>query len=492
MFQKLINKYGSIKVDLFLFIIIHFLVWSIIPIFRETLPMDTIEAIIWGQNGGWLTNKHPPLSGYVANTFYQIFFHQNISMYILSQVFVAIGFIYIYKLARLFISERRSVLSVLLLEGIIYYGFTSTEFNVNIISLALWPMTAYYFYISINNNKIKDWIILGVLVGVNILNKYSCVNLFFGMFIYLCVSRETRKQFLNKNLYICGIIALLCILPHLYWLYKTDFIVFNYFKSRTVINPKLGLLANIIYPTKFIFAQFIAGLVAIIMFSVAYIKSKKDTIFVENDDKLFMFCLGVLPLFATALPSLISGVKLKSMWGTPCLYMLTIMLFSFLHFEMKENTYKRLKCSVYFVMTIFAISNMVMTITTKSIRYYFPKDTFVENMTNYWKNETSNEKLKYVMGDIWYTSHMSLYQNDKPHVIYNIDAKYKNILNESELAKHGVMILGTNVNEVQYFQDILSVHDKIKEYSFKTKNLFGKGKKYTLYYSIIKPTIIIK
>ena len=133
-----------------------------------------------------------------------------------------------------------------------------------------------------------------------------------------------------------------------------------------------------------------------------------------------------------------------------------------------------------------------MTITTKSIRYYFPKDTFVENMTNYWKNETSNEKLKYVMGDIWYTSHMSLYQKDKPHVIYNIDAKYKNILNESELAKHGVMLIGTNVNEVQYFQDILSVHDKIKEYSFKTKNLFGKGKKYTLYYSIIKPTIIIK
>ena len=172
---------------------------------------------------------------------------------------------------------------------------------------------------------------------------------------------------MNKNLYICGIIALLCILPHLYWLYKTDFIVFNYFKSRTVINPKLGLLANIIYPTKFIFAQFIAGLVAIIMFSVAYIKSKKDTIFVENDDKLFMFCLGVLPLFATALPSLISGVKLKSMWGTPCLYMRTIMLFSFLHFEMKENTYKRLKCSVYFVMTIFAISKSFVLVKISSI-----------------------------------------------------------------------------------------------------------------------------
>lgn len=492
MFQRLIEKYGFIKLNLFLFLIIHFLVWSLIPLFRETMPMDSIEAIIWGQNGGWLTNKHPPLSGFLANIFYQIFFHKNISMYVLSQSCILVGFIYIFKLARLFISERRSVLSIMLLEGVIYYGFTSTEFNVNVISLALWPATAYYFYKSVHENKITEWIILGILVALNVLNKYSCLYLFFGMFIYFVVSRETRKQFLNKNLYFCGIIAFIIILPHLYWLYKTDFIVFEYFKSRSVFNEKLGIFAHIVFPLKFIFAQIIAGIATIIVFAITYIKSKKDEIFIQNDDKLFILCLGLLPILGTILPSIIYGVKLKSMWGTPCLYMLTIILFSFFHFEIKDEVYKRLRISVYCLMGIFAVSYIIMTISTKSIRFYFPKDKFISDMTKYWNYETNNSSLKYVAGDIWYTAHMNLYNENNPRVVYNIDKKYKNILNEEELAKYGAMIIGTNPDEVISFQKYFSVEKPINKYEFTTKNLLGKGKKYILYYSIIPPTTIVK
>ena len=167
MLQKILDKYGSLKVDLFIFLLAHFLVWSCIPLSRQTLPMDSIEAVIWGQNGGWLTNKHPPLSGYVANIFYNMFFGYNISMYILSQVCILIGFIYIYKLARLFISERRATLSVLLLEGVIYYGFTSIEFNVNILSLALWPATVYYYYKALHDDKLYQWFVLALLIGLN-------------------------------------------------------------------------------------------------------------------------------------------------------------------------------------------------------------------------------------------------------------------------------------------------------------------------------------
>lgn len=492
MFQKLVEKYGLIKLDLFIFLIIHFLVWSLVPLFRETMPMDSIEAIIWGQNGGWLTNKHPPLSGYLANIFYQIFFHKNISMYFLSQSCVLVSFIYIFKLAKLFISERNSVLSVMLLEGVIYYGFTSTEFNVNIISLTLWPATAYYFYKSIHEDKIIEWIILAILVALNILNKYSCLYLFFGMFIYLVVSREMRKQFLNKNLYFCGIIAFFIIMPHLYWLYKTDFIVFEYFKSRSVFNEKLGIFAHIFFPLRFIFAQIIAGIATIIIFLVNYIKSKKDKIFFQFDDKLFILCLGLLPIFGAILPSIIYGVKLKSMWGSPCLYMLTIILFSFFNFKITNENYKKLKISIYYLMSIFAVSYMLMTISTKSIRFYFPKDKFVNDMTKYWNYGTNNSTLKYVAGDIWYTAHMNLYNENKPCVIYNIDKKYKNILNEEELSKHGIMIIGTSSYEVQFFQQYFLVKKPIKKYEFTTKNLLGKGKKYILYYSIIPPITSVK
>ena len=492
MFKKIVEKYGSLKVDFFIFLFLHFLVWSCVPLFRQTLPMDSIEAIIWGQNGGWLTNKHPPLSGYVANIFYNIFFGYNISMYILSQVCILIGFIYIYKLARLFISERRATLSVLLLEGVIYYGFTSIEFNVNILSLALWPATVYYYYKALHDDKLYQWFVLALLIGLNILNKYTCVYLFFAMFIYLIVSRETRKNLLNKNLYLCGLIALLCIFPHLYWLYKTDFVVFEYFKSRSITNDSLGLLANLYYPVKFILSQILAGLATIMIFVITYWKSKKDEIFIEKDDKLFILCLGLLPILGAILPSIITGAKMKSMWGTPCLYMLTIILFSFFHFEMKDETYKKLKYSAYVFMIIFAMIAIIMTIYTTSIRYYFPKDKFVKDITNYWNMETNESNLKYIAGDIWYTSHMSLYQEDKPQVIYKIDKEYKNILNDDELAKNGLIIFGHDDVEVYNFQKYFNVFAPIKEYSFKTKNLLDKCKDYKMYYSIILPTIMVE
>lgn len=492
MFKKIVEKYGSLKVDFFIFLFLHFLVWSCVPLFRQTLPMDSIEAIIWGQNGGWLTNKHPPLSGYVANIFYNIFFGYNISMYILSQICILIGFIYIYKLARLFISERRATLSVLLLEGVIYYGFTSIEFNVNILSLALWPATVYYYYKSLHDDKLCQWIILGLLIGLNILNKYTCVYLFFAMFVYLIVSRETRKNLLNKNLYLCGLIALLCIFPHLYWLYKTDFVVFEYFKSRSITNDNLGLLANLYYPVKFILSQILAGLATIMIFVITYWKSKKDEIFIEKDDKLFILCLCLLPILCAILPSIITGAKMKSMWGTPCLYMLTIILFSFFHFEMKDETYKKLKYSAYIFMIMFALISMFMTINTKSIRYYFPKDKFVKDMTNCWNTGTGESNLKYVAGDIWYTSHMSLFQKDRPQVVYNIDKKYKNILNDDELAKNGLMIIGSSYQEVKDFEKYFNVWAPINEYHFQTKNLLGQGKEYVLYFAIIPPTIVVK
>ena len=49
-----------------LFLVCHFVLWSLIPCFRQMLPLDTIEAIFWGTIQDWGTNKHPPLSGVLA------------------------------------------------------------------------------------------------------------------------------------------------------------------------------------------------------------------------------------------------------------------------------------------------------------------------------------------------------------------------------------------------------------------------------------------
>ena len=118
----------------FLLLIVHLLIWTLIPsITNQNLPLDTIEALAWGSNLDWGFNKHPPLSAFAVEIFYQIFGSQDWAYYFLSQIFIVIAFYFVFNLANeIFNNRLLSLISVLLLDSIYFYNYTSPEFNVNI------------------------------------------------------------------------------------------------------------------------------------------------------------------------------------------------------------------------------------------------------------------------------------------------------------------------------------------------------------------------
>ena len=135
-YQRLCIAFGAISA----------LVWSVVPLLRKSLPMDTQEAIVWGKYCLWGTTKHPPLSGWLAYAVYQLFGGHDFGLYLLSQISVLIGLVGIYKLARCFLPNPQAVLATVFQMGIVFYHFSATEFNVNVLSLAIWPWCAYYFW----------------------------------------------------------------------------------------------------------------------------------------------------------------------------------------------------------------------------------------------------------------------------------------------------------------------------------------------------------
>ena len=158
------------------------IIWTLIPsISNVNLPLDTIEALAWGSNLDWGFNKHPPLSAFVVEVFYQIFGNQDWVFYFLSQVFVIITFFIIFKFSsEFFKNEKLAILSVLLLEGIFFYNYTTPEFNVNVCQLPFWALSVYYSWKCINSENSKDYILLGLVIGLGILSKY--------LFLYLIIS----------------------------------------------------------------------------------------------------------------------------------------------------------------------------------------------------------------------------------------------------------------------------------------------------------------
>ena len=167
---KLNNK---INIFFYIFIISHLLVWTLIPtLTNHNLPLDTIEALAWGSSLDWGFNKHPPMSAFLVEIFFQIFGAQDWAYYLLSQICVIITFFVVFKFAEDFFENKFfCLLSVLLLEGIYFYNFTTPEFNVNVCLMPFWALSVLYFWKGFKDNKIIDWFLGGLFAGFGFLSK---------------------------------------------------------------------------------------------------------------------------------------------------------------------------------------------------------------------------------------------------------------------------------------------------------------------------------
>ena len=112
----------------------------------------------------------------------------------LSQLFVIVGFIAVYKFSNEILNNKKlALLSVLLLEGIYFYNFTTPEFNVNVAQLPFWALTVYYTWRCIKYDKSIDYVFLGLFAGLGILSKYLFIYLIIGIklvFIYIFKKRK--------------------------------------------------------------------------------------------------------------------------------------------------------------------------------------------------------------------------------------------------------------------------------------------------------------
>ena len=58
----------------YIFITSHLIIWTLVPtLTNHNLPLDTIEALAWGSNLDWGFNKHPPMSAFFPEVFFQVF-----------------------------------------------------------------------------------------------------------------------------------------------------------------------------------------------------------------------------------------------------------------------------------------------------------------------------------------------------------------------------------------------------------------------------------
>ncbi|MDA8532794.1 glycosyltransferase family 39 protein [Candidatus Pelagibacter bacterium] len=411
----LLNK-NNINKFFYVFLTAHLFLWTLIPsLTNNNLPLDIIEALAWGSNLEWGFNKHPPMSAFFPEVFFQIFGSQDWIYYLLSQIFVLISFYYVFKFSKEFFnSDLLGIISVLLIEAIYFYNFTTPEFNVNVCQLPFWSLTVYFSWKIYTSKEIKftDCFLVGLFAAFGFLSKYLFVYLLVSidlLFIYLIFLKKDRK--FDFKYLITLEVFLIALVPHLIWLNNNDFITITYGLARTGLGQS-SLINHINYPLIFLIKQ-IGLLIPFLILVWLLVKKIKFRIDFKDKKLLFLLAINILPIMLMFLTSAVTGSKTRTMWMTP-FYLFFGTLFVYL-FQAQINIKKLKPFMIGFIFLFFLspVLYVYVSISKEDKRTDYPgKEIAIK--TQYAWDQQFNSKINVVYGNEWNAGNLSYHLKSRP------------------------------------------------------------------------------
>ena len=416
----------------YIFLTTHLVLWTVVPtLVNQNLPLDTIEALAWGSNLDWGFNKHPPLSAFFCEIFFQIFGAQDWAYYLLSQIFVVVSFYIVFKLSNELLNNiKLSFISVILLEGIYFYNFTTPEFNVNVAQLPFWALTVYFSWKIFEKKEahILNFIFLGIFAAAGFLSKYLFLYLLISivmLFIYLIFVSKNRKFHFS---YLVSLeVFLLLLIPHLVWLVNNDYVTVNYGLARTETSG-FEIYNNIINPVIFVLKQ-IGILIPFFILVLLLMEKFKFKIILIDKKLFFLIFINLIPLILIILTSLILGSKIRTMWMTPFYLFGGLFLVYILKSQIK---FKKLNNFIMCFLFLFLFSPFVygyISIIKDNKRTDYPGKQIAKKVQFEW-DQNFDEPIEFVIGNEWNAGNLSYHLKSRPKwegFLYN-----NNILNEAK------------------------------------------------------------
>ena len=410
------NYTKNINNIFYIFVTTHLIFWTLVPsLTNQNLPLDTIEALAWGSNLDWGFNKHPPMSAFFPEVFFQIFGSQDWAYYLLSQIFVIISFYYVFKFSKEILNnDLLSLISVLLIESIYFYNFTTPEFNVNVCQLPFWAATVYYSWKIYNSKKIKftDCFLVGLFAAFGFLSKYLFIYLLASiefLFLYLIFFKKEKK--FDFKYIITAEVFLVILVPHLIWLNSNDFVTIKYGLTRTGLEHS-GIIDHIKFPIIFLIKQI--GILIPFMFLIWLLVKKIKLRFSLKDSKLlFLLAINILPIILMFLTSVITGSKIRTMWMTPFYLFFGTM---FVYLLQSQINIKKLKPFFYGFIFLFFLSPILygyVSISKDDKRTDYPGKG-IALKTQYAWDQQFNSKINVVYGNEWNAGNLSYHLKSRP------------------------------------------------------------------------------
>jgi hypothetical protein len=142
---------------------------------------------------------------------------------------------------------------------------TNSYYSMNSFDVLLWSIALYLLIVILNNNKQKHWLLLGLVLGLGLLNKISMLWLGASFAVSLLLTTN-RKLLLAPGAWFAATIASLLFLPYIIWQVSYGFPTLEFIKNATAykylaVSPLEMFLQQVLYMNPVTFFIWFSGVI---------------------------------------------------------------------------------------------------------------------------------------------------------------------------------------------------------------------------------------
>jgi 4-amino-4-deoxy-L-arabinose transferase-like glycosyltransferase len=403
------------------FLALHFAVWTALPaLLYANLPLDLIEALIYGREWQLGYDKLPPLPWWLVEIMHRIF-NADAAYYALAQISVIVAFVAVWATARKLVGATGALVSVLIIDGMHYLQYTAVKFNHDVIQLPFWGLAGYAFHAALKRGCLRHWALLGFSFGAALWAKYFVAVLAAPYVLFLLLDRDARRALATPGPWLALVVALAVAAPHMVWLVQNDFLPLAYAEHRATVVR--GWFDHILHPAVFAVSQIFFLLPTFFIASALSWPQRNEQAQNAADafDRRIVTLLAFGPGAAMILLTALSGRGAIAMWGYPLWLYVGLWLVLIARTLLDHNRLTRLVAAwaaVFAVFVIvFAVNYTVLPLIDHRYRAaFFPGNTLAAALTQRFHDATG-QKLDYVVGSMWDGGNLAHYSPDQPKVL---------------------------------------------------------------------------
>ena len=434
-----------------IFLAVHAVVWTVLPaLFFRNLPLDLIEALVYGREWQLGYDKLPPLPWWLVEATRQLF-GADLFYYTLSQIAIVTAFAFVFAMARPLVGGTGALIAVLIIDGLHYFTFTAPKFNHDVVQLPFWALAGFSYWAALRRGRMLHWLLLGFAIGMALWSKYFVVVLAVPLALFALVDRDARKVLATPGPYVATAVALVVMAPHLVWLIANDFLPFAYADARALHFR--GPLDYLIKPPKFLLSQ-LGFLIPSLLIAAPYLRrdvkaAAGSAVSADAFDRRIVTLLAFGPVATVLVLSLATGRDAVPLWGYPLWLFLGLWIVLNVR-ALDRITAMRITVVWGIITACVALAFVVhydlrprFHIKEHYVAELYPGDALGQEMSRRFRAMTGRP-LVYVIGSMWDGGNIGHYGPDRSRVLIDGRPSYAPWIDLGDLRARGAVVVWTD------------------------------------------------